>query len=154
MGGDLKFVDKDGVAELRVCEVPALPPKPTTATEGGREGSVTATPKPFASISHTPGTAKLVLNLPAGVTSYKEILQPGQTSAVLSKPKGTNLKEGHIITGSYVVPLAGSQGSAATIRVTEGMWEHRRGRKIHGGERRRAEVMHKAGVEASRKERR
>ena len=65
----------------------------------------------------------------------------------MTKPKGMKLREGHIIAGSYVHPVAGSNGSAATIRVTEGMWEHRRGHKVHGGERRRAEVLFKKRAE-------
>lgn len=141
VGGDLKFVD-GGVGELRVCEVPQL--KKATSEEQGA--------KVFASTSHTPGMAKLILNLPKGSTRYEDALAEGETSASLTKPKGMQLKEGRIISGSYVIPSKGGQGSVATIKVTEGMWEHKRGRKVHGGERRRAEVLHKLAVEKHRKE--
>jgi len=36
-----------------------------------------------------------------------------------------------------------SNGSAALIKVQEGMWEDKRGQKVDGGERRRAEVRAK-----------
>jgi IGR protein motif len=160
IGGDLQFVNEEGIAELRVCEVPALP-KPTPRQSETTSSETTAStetssppPKPHASTSHTPGTAKLILNLPPGSKTYESALSAGQTSKDLKKPTGMSLKEGHIIIGSYVAPMAGSNGSAATIRVTEGMWEHRRGHKVHGGERRRAETLHKLKVEQRRKERR
>jgi hypothetical protein len=135
VGGDLKFVS-DGVGELRVFEVPRLNPDE----------------KLFATISHTPGTAKLIVNVPPGSTSYKDALAKGETSANLTKPKGLTLKEGRIIRGSHVIPAKGGMGDVATIKVTEGMWEHKLGRKVFGGERRRAEVLHKLAVEKHRKE--
>lgn len=154
IGGDLKYVDKDGVAELRVCEVPELP-KPKRAVEAGLDGQASEViPRPRASTSRTPGLTKLIINLPPDSTSYTDAIPAGQTSAALQKPKGLKLKEGHIIVGSYVYPKAGSSGSTATIRVTEGMWEHTRGRKVHGGERRRAQVLFKERAEARKKERR
>ena len=138
IGGDLKYVT-DGVAELRVCELPALP----------REN---ASAKDFASTSHTPGLTKLILNVPSGSKTYR--LEQGQTTHDLKKPQGLKLKEGHIILGSYVQPMADASGSAATLKVTEGMWEDRRGHKVHGGERRRAETLHKLRVAESKKNRR
>ena len=147
-------MDKDGVAELRVCEVPELP-KPRRAVGDGTDGQASdVIPRPRASTSRTPGLAKLIINLPQDSTSYTDAIPEGKTSAALSKPKGLKLKEGHIIVGSYVYPKAGSSGSAATIRVTEGMWEHTRGRKVHGGERRRAQVLFKERAEARKNERR
>jgi hypothetical protein len=91
---------------------------------------------------------KLILNLPPSSISYTDAIPAGKTSADLSKPQGMKLKEGRMILGSYVLPMKGSDGSSATLRVTEGMWEHKRGRKVHGGERRRAEVLFKARAKA------
>ena len=147
-------MSEDGVAELRVCEVPELP-KAKRAPAAEREGGAAEViPRPRASTSRTPGLTKLIINLPSDSTSYTDAIPEGKTSAALAKPKGLKLKEGHIIVGSYVYPKAGSSGSAATIRVTEGMWEHTRGRKVHGGERRRAQVLFKERAEARKKERR
>jgi hypothetical protein len=157
VGGDLKYVE-DGVADLRICEVPALPGKERfvlpAAEPGVGDGTAVAaaTVKPalFASTIHTPGMARLVLNVPRGAKTYK--LEPGMTTADLRKPNGITIKEGVHIKGSYVLPAKG--GGAATIKITEGMWEDRRGHKVHGGERRRAETLHKARVAESKKNKR
>jgi hypothetical protein len=38
------------------------------------------------------------------------------------------------------------RGGTAQLKVTEGMWEDRRGHKVDGGERRQAEVRFKRRV--------
>jgi hypothetical protein len=53
------------------------------------------------------------------------------------------------IAGPYAIPV--KQGSI--VKVTEGMWEHKEGRKIDGGERRRAEVRFKRRSAERRAER-
>lgn len=152
IGGDLRYV-QDGTAELRVCEVPSLPAKETPAGTGAAGAQSAAVTGPaYASTSHTPGFTKLILNVPKGAATYT--LEQGQKTSDLQKPHGVTLREGHTIAGSYVMPMKGSHGSAATISVTEGMWEDRRGHKVHGGERRRAETLHKLRVAESKKARR
>jgi hypothetical protein len=101
---------------------------------------------------HTPGLTRLILNVPKGATTYA--LGKGEKTTDLKKPKGMKLKEGRMITGKYVMPVKGTQGMAATISVTEGMWEDTRGHKVHGGERRRAETLHKMRVAENKKARR
>jgi hypothetical protein len=61
--------------------------------------------------------------------------------STLIRPTGYVVRGLNSISGPYATPLADSAG--AVVKVTEGMWEHRRGRKIDGGERRRAEVRFK-----------
>ena len=141
----MKYVT-DGTAELRVLEVPRLP----------RADGTMQDPAEYASISTTPGTQKLILNVPAGREELKaeDLLEQGQTTADLKKPQGFTLRENSKIAGSYVQPVKGSGGSAVTLKVTEGMWEEKLGRKIHGGERRRAMVLHNLRVEEGRKARR
>lgn len=131
-GGDFKYV-KDGTAELRVCEIPA------------KNKSVTG----FVSATQTPGMTKLVLNVPQGSKTYH--LGPGQTTGDLKKPSHYSLKSGRIITGPWATPVKGANGSVVTVKVQEGMWEDKLGKKVFGGERRRAEVLHKLGVEEHRK---
>lgn len=46
--------------------------------------------------------------------------------------------DGTGVAGPYALPVKGEK--AALVTVTEGMWEDKRGRKIDGGERRRAQV--------------
>ena len=72
-----------------------------------------------------------------------EPLGPQALSQVV-RVDGAKLKGGHGLRGPYVQSIRGTQGKVGVIRVTEGMWEHRRGHKVDGGERRKAEVRAKA----------
>ena len=58
--------------------------------------------------------------------------------------EGYHVEGNSAVVGPYALPMKGAR--AATIAVTEGMWEEKRGRKIDGGERRRAEVRFKRRV--------
>jgi len=140
----LKYV-QDGVGELRVLEVPALN-KEEAPSNANSEASAAN-----ASTTVSPGMTKLILNVPAGKTTY--MLGRGQTTADLRKPKGVNLHQGHTIVGPYVQLQKGSNGSVGILKVQEGLWEHRRGHKVDGGERRKAEVRFKRRVEERKKER-
>ena len=121
IGGDLRHV-KDGVAELRIVEVP-------------KSGSTAAT----ATLS--PGMRKIVVNVATGGSAE------GIPEEQLTPVKGVKVKGGNTIAGPYVIQL---RGKAARIEVKEGMWEIRRGRKIDGGERRQAEVRAKRRGEEKR----
>ena len=168
IGGDCQYVDENGVAELRVMELPALPGKGIGTTGGS-----------YASAMRTPGMQKLILNVPptpiaetsSDITtdtsttpnppsasptikpfSYHSL--PGSPSpSTLRKPAGLKLLRGHIISAPYITYIKGSNFSAARLKVQEGMWEDKRGHKVDGGERRRAEVKFKRNV-AERKARR
>ncbi|KAF3770708.1 hypothetical protein M406DRAFT_59615 [Cryphonectria parasitica EP155] len=50
--------------------------------------------------------------------------------------------QGTGVAGPYALPMKGAK--AAIVAATEGMWEEKRGRKIDGGERRRAEAQREA----------
>lgn len=130
VGGDFKYVN-DGIAELRVCEVPS------------------STPSSFVSATKTPNTTKLVLNVPHGSKSYQ--LEQGQSTRDLKKPRDYKLVNGHVISGPFALPITGSHGGAVQVKIQEGMWEDRLGQKVFGGERRRAETLHKLGVAEHRK---
>ena len=136
IGGDLKYV-QDGVGELRVVEIPKFPSATPVVDE--------------ATTSHLPNTQKLIINVPPGSTELP--LRPGQSTRDLKKPSGVKLLRGHAIVGSYIQPVVGTNGSVARLKVVEGMWEHRRGHKVDGGERRQAEVRFKRGVEERKKAR-
>lgn len=132
VGGDFKYVH-DGTAELRVCEVPSS--RPTS----------------FVSATQTPGMTKLVLNVPSGSKSYRDVIEQGQSTNELKKPKDYKLVNGHVISGPFALPVKGSHGGVVQVKVKEGMWEDRLGEKVFGGERRRAETLHKMGVAEHRK---
>lgn len=67
------------------------------------------------------------------------------------KPEGYRV-EGDTIAGPYALPKKGEK-HAVVVAPTEGMWESKRGRKVDGGERRRAMVRHKKRVAAYREAR-
>ncbi|KAL4891376.1 IGR protein motif-domain-containing protein [Aspergillus ambiguus] len=126
-GGDLEHV-VDGAAQLRVVEVPL----------DGETSSASAT--------LSPGMRKAVVNLPPDATSYTH-----DTSKPLKKFAHMKVHNGSMIRGPFLQPLKGTNGSAALIKVQEGMWEDKLGHKVDGGERRRAEVRAKKRSEERRK---
>lgn len=126
-GGDLDTV-VDGVAQLRVVEVP-LEPKTST---GGRGPSAAVD----SSATLSPGMRRAIVNLPPDATEYKhDPANPLKRFAQISIHRGSMLK------GPFLLPVKGTNGSAALITAQEGMWEDKQGRKLAGGERRRDEVM-------------
>lgn len=136
-GGDFTFV-KDGKAYLRVIEVPSLHKNGESAQ--------------YSSINSTPGMTKLVLNVPE--SNFLSATAPRtQRTSELKKPSGYKLnKDGQTISGPYALPMKGTNGSGVMVEIVEGMWEDRQGKKVFGGERRRAETLHKLGVAEHRKE--
>ncbi|KAF1949365.1 hypothetical protein CC80DRAFT_484507 [Byssothecium circinans] len=126
IGGDCKYV-QDGVAELKLVDAPVgNHPLPGMLA---RSAMATAT--------HDPGTRKVVVNIPADAEAPVEPLDS------LKGVDGVVVKGAKTIKGSYVEPVKGSNGLKARIRLQEGIWEIRRGHKVDGGERRKAEVRAK-----------
>jgi IGR protein motif len=126
IGGDLQEV-VNGVAKLRVVEQP-VPQNP-------------AAPARIATATTSPGTRKIVVNVPPDSTAPSVPLEE-------AKPvKHMKVIGAYTIKGPHVQLLKGTRGSAATLAVKEGLWEVKRGRKIDGGERRRAEVRAKRRAE-------
>ncbi|KAG6000202.1 hypothetical protein E4U54_001508 [Claviceps lovelessii] len=84
--------------------------------------------------------AKWVVNVPS---EEEGAASDGDTATVksLPRPKGYVVRGLKSIAGPHAMPLPEQAG--AVVKVTEGMWEQRQGRKIDGGERRRAEVRFK-----------
>ncbi|EGX92514.1 IGR protein [Cordyceps militaris CM01] len=76
--------------------------------------------------------ARWVVNVPHGEDSAPE---------TYPRPKGYSVRGLKTIAGSYATELPGKGG--AVVKITEGMWEKKQGRKIDGGERRRAETRFK-----------
>lgn len=126
IGGDCHHVT-DGVAELRLVEAPGEP----NPRLGMSKHSAMAT------ATHDPGTRKVVVNVPAGAEEPSEALE------TISGVDGVVVKGAKNIKGPYVEMVKGSGGLKARLRVQEGIWEIRRGHKVDGGERRRAEVRAK-----------
>lgn len=132
-GGDLVNV-VDGVAQLRVVEVPAGKPTPSRA------------PELPASVTSTPGTMKAIVNLGPDATGYKH-----NSSSPLKKIAHMKIHQGSMVRGPFLKQIKGTNGAAALIQVQEGMWEDKQGHKVDGGERRQAEVRARKRIEAARK---
>lgn len=82
-------------------------------------------------------TSRKVINVP----SNKDPQEMPDEERVFAK--GYKVKGVSTIIGPYALPVT---KGVAKLAVTEGMWEHKRGHKVDGGERRRAEVRFKRGV--------
>ncbi|KAI9880658.1 MAG: hypothetical protein M1830_001662 [Pleopsidium flavum] len=130
IGGDLKEV-VDGSGEVKVVAVPN-----TTNNRTGEDEAKTAT---SSSIRR-----KVVVSVPQA--------EPGPALLVgeAEPVKGLKVRGAHTITGPHVELVEGTRGSVARIKVKEGLWEQRRGHKVDGGERRKAEVRAKRRSEERR----
>lgn len=116
VGGDLRFV-RDGAADFKVLDV-AEP----------RHGIV---------------GARVVVNVPPGTPAHVDAADlPAAHRAPARGFKAVGVRG---VSGPFVLPLKG-RGAGARLTVTEGMWEHKVGRKIDGGERRRDEIRFKRRV--------
>lgn len=141
-GGNLDHV-ADGVAELRAIQVPlerlyaalGKPEKLVSQPTLGAAGTATT----------SPGNKWILVNLPPGQTELQS------ESIPTKKYIDIKLRRGNKIQGPYIKYLPGANGTAATISAQEGMWEIKTGRKIDGGERRRAEVRAKQRIAESKK---
>lgn len=128
-GGDLDVV-VDGAAQLRVVEVPVE----SSITQGEEIN----TSLPSASATLSPGMRKVIVNIAPDAEKYE--YRPGDT---LKKYAHMKIHQGSMVKGPFIQALKGTNGSAVLIKAIEGMWEDRRGHKVDGGERRRAEVRAK-----------
>ncbi|PYH97004.1 IGR protein domain-containing protein [Aspergillus ellipticus CBS 707.79] len=137
-GGDLENV-VDGVAQLRIVEVPFELKDSTLGKDVPRQLTASAT--------LTPGMRRVVVNIPPDATDYTY-----DPSKPLKKFAHMKINNGSIIQGPFLQPLKGSNGRAALIKAQEGMWEDKLGHKVDGGERRRAEVRAKKRSEERKKE--
>lgn len=124
---------RDGVAELRIVEV----------EDRGVVGKATLT--------GGEGVRKVVVNVPVQEEAEGEkakggilarMAPPRKVEGKVVPVKGVKIVEATRISGTGVEPLKGHQG-VARLRVQDGLWEQKRGRKVDGGERRRAEVRAK-----------
>ncbi|KAH8174178.1 IGR protein motif domain-containing protein [Sarocladium implicatum] len=151
-GGDFHYV-KDGQAQLKVALTPAWPhahkivvnvPFEQQAIKAETEGETAAETSEAAATAQDGAEGQQV---EAQQVEAVEVEKP--TS--YPRPRLYTVKGLRSIAGPFATPLSGHQG--AVVKVTEGMWEHKQGRKIDGGERRRAEVRFKRRSAERRAER-
>ncbi|KAF2710397.1 hypothetical protein K504DRAFT_466805 [Pleomassaria siparia CBS 279.74] len=137
IGGDCQHVE-NGIAQLQLVEAPV--PAGTEEFPMSRWSAV-------ATATHDPGTRKVVVNVPVGAEA--PVITPdirGVSGIVVKGPR--------TISGSYVETIKGSRGLKAKIKLQEGIWEERRGHKVDGGERRKAEVRAKRRAAANKEKNR
>lgn len=142
IGGDLRKVT-DGVGEVRLVEVPhthAIGGKAADSAED-RGASVAAAVAPRATLTRSPGMKKVVVNVATDEAPGRTLTSRALREA--TPVKGVKQFGAYGIHGSHVELVKGSGGSRAVIKVKEGIWEHVRGHKVDGGERRKAEVRAK-----------
>ena len=101
------------------------------------------------SLTITPGMRYAIVNVPP---SPPEDL----TQLPIKKYGDVKLQNGYMIRAPYIEfykahEVGGVHGMHARITVKEGMWEHKRGQKVGGGERRRRETRLREKREAQRK---
>lgn len=146
LGGDLTHV-RDGVAELRIVEVPSARSVDQAAT-----------------LTKDRGMRKIVVNVPpslplAAEASEADGAEEGKDDiAALTAPmrkldakdakmvNGVRIVNGTSIGGKCIEYPKGTTG-VALLKVREGLWEQKRGHKVDGGERRRAEVRAKRRIQ-------
>lgn len=130
IGGDLQQV-VDGCGEVKVVAA-------STAANGGKgQDEMIADTRALVG-------RKVIVNLPSAVPA------PTLSTTELKPVKGLKVLGAHTVSGSHVELVKGTMGRVGRITVKEGLWEQRRGHKIDGGERRKAEVRAKRRSEERR----
>jgi hypothetical protein len=126
IGGDFTQVDRENeCAYLRVVEAPTKLPSPATSTIGANMKRIVVNVAPKTFLPHVdPKTARTVQYVTLG---------------------------NNRIRGKNVFSVAGYDGQLARLMIQDGLWEVRKGRKVDGGERRKAEVRAKRRSEERKK---
>jgi hypothetical protein len=135
IGGDMTEV-QDGVAEMKMYEVPV--PEEWRKTNPSVD---------VASATRTPGMRRVAINVPVGAD------EPAVPLTEAKPVAGVKIMDAKTIAGPYVNMVKGTGGLKAKIVIMEGLWEDKRGVKVDGGERRKAEVRSKKRAEERKKAR-
>lgn len=138
VGGDLKEVT-NGIAELRVVQVPS---------QRGIDKAAT--------LSKDAGTRKVIINTPLSIAAPEDPANPRQKLPdelglvpleIVQNAKANAIAGAKIVAGDMIscrgIEYIRGHPSVARLKVQEGLWEQRRGHKVDGGERRKAEVRAK-----------
>ena len=171
MGGDCGDVNEDGSAELRIVETPvvsadgstnvrsALRRATATRSAGMRRMVVNLSGKTVGIAKEESGEGDVSeaekgkgdsnnddVSEMRGKFGLQMHLQLPAEEAERRRVAFVSLKNASIIKGPHVEPIKASVGGAvgvARIVRKEGLWEDRRGHKVDGGERRKAQVRAK-----------
>jgi hypothetical protein len=126
IGGDFTQVDRENeCAYVRVMEAPTKLPSPATSTIGAN-------------------MKRIVVNV--APETFQPRVDPTTARSVQYVTLGNNR-----IRGKNIYSVAGYDGQLAKLVIQDGLWEIRKGRKVDGGERRKAEVRAKRRSEERKK---
>lgn len=139
VGGDFQYV-RNGEARVKIVEVPVSNTETTTNMSG------------TANTQSLTRMKKMVVNTPPPPSPAEEEEKQPQSQlqpnpATPTPVHGMKVVGARTIVGPYIKTVKGSRGAEAIVRVQEGMWEVRRGVKVDGGERRKAQVRRKRLLE-------
>ncbi|KAK8218369.1 IGR protein motif-domain-containing protein [Phyllosticta capitalensis] len=158
VGGDAKWA-KDGVAQIKVVEKPVKKLPDNAKAAARRELPLFRKLRPrlsaFARLQKQEEAPKFVgqlatVNTNAGRKKIIVSTKPDSKTTATTPMKSLKVMGAGKIRGTGVELVKGSNGTMGQIKVTEGLWEDRRGHKVDGGERRRAEVRAKKRAAANR----
>ena len=79
---------------------------------------------------------RVAVNVTPGTADAEELVRAKVIDGFKVKGAGNG-----ILKGNWLQHVKGSSGTVAQLKIQEGLWEVKRGRKIHGGERRRKNVL-------------
>lgn len=127
----------EGKGELKLFEVPV--------PQSWKESNPSAD---MATATRSPGMRWIAVNIPSGSEVPEKPLEECEPVRHVKARGGKS--GGGAIVGRNVY-MTGSD--RAIIKVQEGLWEEARGRKVDGGERRKAEVRFKRRAEERKKAR-
>lgn len=92
------------------------------------------------------GRGKVLVSVAPG--EEVKVEEMGEGDGRVGRFKGVKIDARGVVCGTGFAPVAGMEGRVARIKVKEGLWEVKRGRKIHGGERRRKNVLSRIAAKA------
>lgn len=137
---------KDGIAELRIAEVPVAKSVDAPATISRDEGfrKVIVNVRPTVALPEDPANPQPKEEKRSILDSLAPPMRIKESDA---KPVDRfKIVMGNSIGGTGVEYIKGYTG-VARLRVQDGLWEQKRGHKVDGGERRRAAVRAKRRAE-------
>ncbi|KAK8186139.1 IGR protein motif-domain-containing protein [Phyllosticta citribraziliensis] len=158
VGGDAKWA-RDGVAHVQVVETPTRRLPENFKEAAKRELPLFQRLRPrrsaFRLLQKQDDAPKLdgqlaTVNTNAGRKKIIVSAKPEAKLTAHTAMKCLRVLGAGKISGSGVELVKGSNGTLGQIKVTDGLWEDRRGHKVDGGERRRAEVRAKKRAAANR----
>lgn len=150
---------KDGVGELRIVEVPSKRSVDKVATltkDAGMRKIIVNVPPSLPSSNEAEAAAEVAAEA-SGEAEAREEDVKDEIATLTAPMQKIDLKDAKMVNGVRIVNGTSIGGKCieypkgtsgvAFLKVREGLWEQKRGHKVDGGERRRAEVRAKRRIQ-------